>query len=74
MSLNMTILHVAVLLCPWLFCQRMVRSTRDSSVSEYIKDIYFFEGNTKHMSSNVLNMSVISRGLRTREIADIFNT
>ena len=33
-----------------------------------------FEVNTKYISSNVLKISVISRVLRTLEIADIFNT
>ena len=35
---------------------------------------YFFEVNTKSISSNVLKMSVISRVRSTSEIADIFNT
>ena len=34
----------------------------------------FFEMNTKHISSNVLKISVISRVRGTSEIADIFNT
>ena len=40
----------------------------------YIMDIYFFEMNTKYISSNVLKISVISRVRSTSEIADIFNT
>ena len=40
----------------------------------YIGDIYFFEVNTKYISSHVLKISVISRVLRTREIVDVFNT
>ena len=44
-----------------------------SGVSKYIEDIYFFEVNTKYISSNVLKISVISRVRSTSEIADIFN-
>ena len=40
---------------------------------KYIEDIYFFEVNTKYISSNVLKISVISRVRSTSEIADIFN-
>ena len=36
-----------------------------------IEDIYFFEVNTKYISSNVLKISVISRVRSTSEIADI---
>ena len=39
-----------------------------------IEDIYFFEVNTKYISSNVLKISVISRVCSTSEITDIFNT
>ena len=42
--------------------------------NEYIEDIYFFEVNTKYISSNVLKISEISRVRSTNEIADIFNT
>ena len=38
------------------------------------EDIYFFEVNTKYISSNVLKISVISQVHSTSEIADIFNT
>ena len=38
----------------------------------YIEDIYFFEMNTKYISSNVLKISVISWVRSTSEIADIF--
>ena len=38
------------------------------------EDIYFFEANTKCISSNVLKISVISRVRSKSEIADIFNT
>ena len=41
---------------------------------EYIEDIYFFEVNTKYISSSVLKISVISRVRSTSEIAGIFNT
>ena len=41
---------------------------------EYIEDIYFFEVNTKLISSNVMKISVISRVRSTSEITDIFNT
>ena len=39
-----------------------------------IEDIYFFEVNTKYISSNVLKISVILRVRSMSEIADIFNT
>ena len=42
-------------------------------VQEYIEDIYFFEVNTKYISSNVLQVSSISRVRSTSEIDDIFN-
>ena len=45
-----------------------------SSLRENIEDIYFFEVNTKYISSNVLKISAISRVRRTSQIADIFNT
>ena len=38
-----------------------------------IEDIYFFEVNTKYISSNVLKISIISGVRSTSEIADIFN-
>ena len=38
------------------------------------KKIYFFSANTKNISSHVLKISAISLKLRTREIADIYNT
>ena len=41
---------------------------------QWIEDIYFFEVNTKYISSNVLKISVISQVRSTSEIADIFNT
>ena len=41
---------------------------------EYIENIYFFEVNTKYISSNVLKISVISRVRSTSEIAGIFKT
>ena len=44
------------------------------SIEKYIEDIYFFEVNTKYISSNALKISVISRVQFTTEIADIFNT
>ena len=40
----------------------------------YIDDIYFFEVNTKYISSNVLKLLAISRVRSTSEIANIFNT
>ena len=43
-------------------------------LSIYKEDIYFFEVNTKYISSNVLKISVISRMRSTSEFADIFNT
>ena len=44
------------------------------SLKKYTEDIYFFEVNTKYISSNVLKISVISRVRSTSEIADVFNT
>ena len=41
---------------------------------KYIEDIYFFEVNTKYISSNVLKISVILRVRSTSEIADSFNS
>ena len=40
----------------------------------YIEDMYFFEVNTKYISSNVLEVSVISRVHSTSETSEIFNT
>ena len=37
-------------------------------------DIYFFQVNTKYMSSNVLKISVISRVRSTNKITDICKT
>ena len=39
-----------------------------------IEDIYFFEVNTKYISSNVLKISVISRVRSTNKITDICKT
>ena len=39
-----------------------------------IEDIYFFEVNTKYISSNVLKILAISRVRSTSGIANIFNT
>ena len=41
------------------------------SIKKYIEDIYFFEVNTKYISSNALKISLISRVRSTNEIADI---
>ena len=38
------------------------------------KEIYFFDVNTKYISSPLLKLSAISLALRTREITDISNT
>ena len=51
-----------------LICEFLFAALKD------IEDIYFFEVNTKYISSNVLNISVISRVRSTSDIADIFNT
>ena len=40
-------------------------------IGQYIEDIYFFEVNTKYISSNVLKISEISRVRSTSEITDI---
>ena len=39
-----------------------------------IEDIYFFEVNTKYISSNMMKISVKPRVHSTSEISDIFNT
>ena len=38
-----------------------------------IEDIYFFEVNTKYISSNMLKISAFPRVRSTSEIDDIFN-
>ena len=38
-----------------------------------MEDIYFFEVNTKYISSNVMKISVNSRVRSTSEFSDIFN-
>ena len=42
--------------------------------TSYIEDIYFFEVNTKYVSSNVMKISVNSRVRSTSDFSDIFNT
>ena len=39
-----------------------------------MEDNYFFQVNTKYISSNALKISLISRVRSTSKIADIFNT
>ena len=39
----------------------------------YIEDIYFFEVNSKYISSNVMKILVNSRVRSTSEFSDIFN-
>ena len=56
-------LYIAVSIHPWMDIYSLLEE-------RYIKDNYFFEVNTKYISSNVLKISVISRV----RIADIFNT
>ena len=41
---------------------------------QYIEDIYFFEVNTKYISSSVLKTSEFSRVRSTGENADVFNS
>ena len=41
-------------------------------MSEYIEDIYFFDVNTKYISSSAVKKSVFSRVRSTSENADIF--
>ena len=43
-------------------------------LEQFIKDIYFFEVNTKYNTPNALKISVISWVHSTSEIADISNT
>ena len=40
----------------------------------YIEDIYFFEVNTKYISSSALKTSEFSRVRSTSENSDVFNT
>ena len=40
----------------------------------YIEDIYFFEVNTKYISSSVLKTSEFSRVRSTSENSDVFNS
>ena len=49
-------------------------ASKSCVLSIYKEDIYFFEVNTKYISSNVLKIPVISRMRSTSEFADIFNT
>ena len=54
---------------PILVCRRcLIASLR------YIEDIYFFEVNTKYISSSVLKTSEFSRVRSTSENFDIFNS
>ena len=57
-------------MCLFLLFFNILKSATDQK----IEDSYFFEVNTKYISSNVLKISVISRIHSTSEIADIFNT
>ena len=41
---------------------------------QYIEDIYFFEVNTKYISSSVLKTSEFSRVRSTSENSDVFNS
>ena len=41
---------------------------------QYIEDIYFFEVNTKYISSSVLKTSEFSRVRSTVENSDVFNS
>ena len=41
---------------------------------QYIEDIYFFEVNTKYISSSVLKTSEFSRVRNTSEKSDVFNS
>ena len=54
--------------------QKVNDTRKQNKVRKEIKDIYFFDVNTKYISSNVLKISVILRVRSTSEIADIFNT
>ena len=60
-------LYIAVSIHPWMDIYYLLEE-------RCVKDIYFFEVNTKYISSNVLKISVISRVRSTSEISDIFNT
>ena len=43
-------------------------------MSQYIEDIYFFEVNTKYISSSALKTSECSQVHSTSENFDVFNT
>ena len=53
---------------------QLVTNLQETKEAMFIEDIYFFEVNTKYISSNVLKISVISRVSSTSKIADIFKT
>ena len=53
---------------------RWTQSMQKFSRKQYIEDIYFFEVNTKYISSNVMEIPVNSRVHSTSEFSDIFNT
>ena len=42
--------------------------------NKYVEDIYFFEVNTKYISSSVLKTSQFSRMRSTSENSDVFNS
>ena len=42
--------------------------------NKYVEDIYFFEVNTKYISSSVLKTSQFSRVRSTSENSDVFNS
>ena len=67
-------LHTLSFVLDYLHVRRQIHIILLPASMEYTEDIYFFEVNTKYISSNVLKISEISRVRSTSEIADIFNT
>ena len=51
-----------------------VQSRPNFCRNKYIEDIYFFEVNTKYISSNAMKISVNSRVRSTSECYDNYNT
>ena len=56
------------------YCDSADLAPKGTTSGEINRGFYFFEVNTKYISSNVLKISEISRVRSTSEIADIFNT
>ena len=51
-----------------------IRTKSNLRLGGHIEDIYFFEVNTKYISSSVLKISEFSRVRSTSENSDVFNS